>query len=65
MANIKSAVTIGFTGFSWIINQIATPAKAIIYVGDSEELLKITVKIRVEAKYISLKTGDWYCLILR
>ena len=60
---MKRARIMGLTGRFWIINQIATPAKAMIYVGDSDELLKITVNISVEERYMSWKTGDLYCLI--
>ena len=49
-ANTRSAMISGLIGVSCITNHIATPVKAIIYVGDSEELLKMTAKIKVDAR---------------
>ena len=50
-------------GFGWITIQIPTPTKAIIYVGDSDPVLKITVKIRTEANNINRKACCLYCEI--
>ena len=52
MTKIKSPITKGDFSFC-MINQIITPATAIMYVGDSEPELKSTMNKSVEAKIIS------------
>jgi hypothetical protein len=50
IAKTNRIINIGFTGACCRRNHNPTPDIAIIYVGDSEELLKITTKIKTDAK---------------